>query len=599
MHNNFFNLSLDILCTVYPDGTFKTVNPAFCEMLGFNEEELKTYKIFDLIHPDDLNRSIQACSDTYQRKEFGDFTNRYISREGKVHHISWRTRYIESEDLVYASGRDVTETLEFQAKLNDTLNLLNYTGSIAKVGGWDLIIETGKIFWTDETYKILEIDPKRGRIPTVDETIGLFIGEHQTLYSDVLNHAFSNGVPYDLELKMKTMTGREIWVFVSGRPVFKGNKVTRLSGVIQNIDDKKKAEEALQKEHQTNLLQSKLAAIGELAAGVGHEINNPLMIAFGGIAQLKSMNELTDEASELIETIENAHQRIKRITHGLSDLSRRQTTKSLFDLKETIEAFLLFIQNMYKLQDISLNFETSVFGEAKVHGNRAEFQQVLLNLVSNAKDATEGMSERKICLELLSNQDSYLLKVTDNGRGTGLGLSLAHQIVKNHEGDIYFETQRDKGTTFFVRLPKADGGPLEKKMTTEELKLNHQGLRVLVIDDEDDIRIFLKLSLVKLSCEVVDVNCGKEALSILQKQDFDLIISDIVMPEMTGIEFIKLTEKQSLKKGTKILFLTGQIIEEEKLKGLEVNYDGLLMKPFAKDELIGAINSCYDKNMRK
>lgn len=151
MNDKFFELSLDILCIVEVDGTFVRANQAFCEMLGFSEQELKSKKIFDFIHPDDLQVSSEACEEGREKKNIESFTNRYINREGKIHHISWRTRFIEEETRIYASGRDVTKEVNVEEKLRETLYLLNYTGSIAKIGGWVFIVESGETFWTDET----------------------------------------------------------------------------------------------------------------------------------------------------------------------------------------------------------------------------------------------------------------------------------------------------------------------------------------------------------------------------------------------------------------------------------------------------------------
>lgn len=103
-----------------------------------------------------------------------------------------------------------------------------------------------------------------------------------------MTEALEDGIPYDLELKMKTLKGKEIWVFVSGRPIFENSTVSLLTGVIQDIDEKKRAQEVIKERQQKSFPHSRLATIGEPAAGVGHEINNPFAISSGYLHRLKA-----------------------------------------------------------------------------------------------------------------------------------------------------------------------------------------------------------------------------------------------------------------------------------------------------------------------
>ncbi len=616
MNRKFFNLSLDLLCIVRPCGTFVRANPAFCELLGFSENELQSKTIFDFIHPDDLKSSYDECDDVQGGKEVDSYTNRYLDREGKIHLISWRTRFVEEENLIYGSGRDITESANFENQLKNAVNLLNYTGSIGKIGGWDLIIDTETVFWTEETYKILEMDIGEKK-PSMEETLSLFIGEYQDLYRDAVTKAIEEGLPYDLEAKIKTLKGREMWVFVSGRPVVENSKVVRLLGVIQDIDDKKKAEEELKREHQKSMLQSKLASIGELAAGVGHEINNPLAIAVGNLHRLKKNKDLSPEMMEILKNLESAHERIKKITLGLRDLSRTETEKSVFDFRQVINDFLLFVQKIYEFQNISLEFttaSTSNNGKFNILANRAEIQQVLMNLVSNARDALYGLENKRVSLHLESQKDNVLFKVTDNGKGiataikdkvfesfyttkkigegTGLGLALTHRIVKDHGGHIWLESQQNIGTTFFLSFPHAKGHFLKEHKKSEKVKLYQSGLKVLVLDDEEGIRYTLEYMLEDLGCQVSSVATANEAISLLEKKHFDIIISDILMPKVTGANFFEILKEKDLLSNSKFLFITGGVNQKKELDHSQIDYDGLIMKPFNEEDLISTIHAC-------
>lgn len=623
MNDKFFDLSLDILCIVQADGTFVRANQGFCEMLGFSEQELKSKKIFDFIHPDDLQVSSEACEEGRENKNIDNFTNRYINRQGKVHHISWRTRFIEEEGRIYASGRDVTNEVNVKEKLQEALNLLNYTGSIAKIGGWSFIVESGETFWTDETYKILDLKKEGGKVPDIDQVLSLFVGSDRSKYEAAVTAALKDGIPYDLELKMKTLKGAEIWVFVSGRPIFENGKVSLLTGVIQDIDEKVKAQEVLKERQQKSVLQSRLASIGELAAGVGHEINNPLAISSGYLHRLKRYKEVSPEITDIINNIEIGHERIKEITEGLRGLSRAETKKSVFCLKQVINEFFLFVQKIYEFENIALEFATTSHDDVNIFANRAEIQQVIMNLVANAKDAVSEANPKKITLSLSRNKsenghaDKVILSVRDNGNGinhaikdkvfdsffttkelgegTGLGLPLVHRIVKDHDGDIWFESQKGEGTTFFVKLPVVDE-PHEKLElpASGDLQLYRQGLSVLVVDDEKGIRMSLKLILEDLGCEVIEAQTAEKAIALISNYEFDVIISDILMPKMTGTELLKTLVDKELKKSSKFIFLTGGFKQQEALQHSSLDYDGLIMKPFREEDLIKAINNSFN-----
>lgn len=618
MNDRFFNLSLDILCIVDTEGTFVRVNPAFCNILGFSEEELKSKKTFDLIHPDDLQASSEACAGILDGHEASSFINRYKSRDGSIHFISWVTKYVPEENLVYASGRDVTQKIRHEEKINETLYLLNYTGSIAKVGGWEFIVDSNTTYWTDETYKILDLDQETGVIPSIEEIINLFVGQYKPIYEAAVHMALNEGLPYDLELKMKTFKDQEIWVFVSGRTIVENGKVTHLSGVIQNIDEKKKAEELLEREYQKNFLQSRLASIGELAAGVGHEINNPLTISMGYLDRLKKMNDLPPEVYKTIKNIEVGHDRIRNITNGLRGLSRTETGKTIFNLEQVIDDFILFVQKIYELQNITLEFVTTAHHDVNIFANRTEIQQVIMNLISNAKDAIKDVESKKIYVNLSThtnentNAHEVLLKVTDNGQGiedshkhrifdsffttkdpgegTGLGLALVHRIISEIGGEIWFESQENVGTTFFVKLPLVTDSLVQQIPQIEESKLSHQGLKMMILDDEPGVLETLKFMLEDLGCEILAASNAKDGFSLLETDDFDVILSDIIMPEINGIDFLKMITHKNLRKDCKFLFMTGGVSQSQLLVDSSLKYDGLINKPFTEEELITAIN---------
>jgi CheY-like chemotaxis protein len=191
---------------------------------------------------------------------------------------------------------------------------------------------------------------------------------------------------------------------------------------------------------------------------------------------------------------------------------------------------------------------------------------VLVNLISNARDAVEGRPNPKIQVLVGTKEEKLVFEVTDNGagipqeirdkifnpffttkevnKGTGIGLSLVMTIVREHEGEIHFKSEINKGTWFMVTLPfkSASTGAIEKTAHTVELKAQpkiEKALRILIADDEEDLRDILQQVFARLGFLVTLATDGREALSALDKGTFDLVLSDSKMPHLTGPELFE------------------------------------------------------------
>jgi signal transduction histidine kinase len=228
-----------------------------------------------------------------------------------------------------------------------------------------------------------------------------------------------------------------------------------------------------------NIRQEKLASIGQLAAGVGHEINNPLAVALGMSQliklQLEKTGHLDSGLNEKFQKINTAGERIAGIIKGLKNFSRQDGEETdVFNLNEIATETQSLYSDHFKRDQIQLVFNFSP-EPLPVKGIRGQIQQVLINLMNNARDATEGCAVRLIEITTTRQDGDALLLVKDTGsgippeiqdqifdaffttkpinQGTGLGLSLVSTMIQNHGGKISFTTQAKQGTTFKVSLP--------------------------------------------------------------------------------------------------------------------------------------------------
>ncbi len=232
-------------------GVILDVNHRLTEVSGYSREELvgETHAL--------LNSGVHDKAffkDMWQTISSGNVWSGMIENKAKGgHHYFVNSIIVPIKNFAgkienYIAFRfDVTDYIEAKDELQKTLKILNETSSVAKVGGWELDIATGDLFWTDETFRILEVKKQDNQRPTLPEGLDLFTDAAKPIIDEAVQRCIEYGEPYFLELEALTAKGNPLWVYTNGAPNFVDGKVVSLSGTIQNIDDRKKAEIALEK----------------------------------------------------------------------------------------------------------------------------------------------------------------------------------------------------------------------------------------------------------------------------------------------------------------------------------------------------------------
>ena len=289
-----------------------------------------------------------------------------------------------------------------------------------------------------------------------------------------------NPTPSILEYRVLRPDGRVVWVKDSYFPVRdESGALCRVVGIVEDITALKQTEAKLETTRAQVIAKAKFAAIGEMASGIAHEINNPLAVIAGLARQMREGEEKKRKpAAETIDhltTMEKMVNRISAITRGLRTFSR-QTDRDPF-APVSVSALVAETASLFapRAEKDGAFFETSLPAETiEVNGRSSELIQVLLNLLNNALDASAGLPERKVSLVVRRDGASALFLVQDNGpgvplalwenifqpffttkevgRGTGLGLSISRRIMEDHGGRLGLDPQHPP-TTFVVQLP--------------------------------------------------------------------------------------------------------------------------------------------------
>lgn len=421
--------------------------------------------------------------------------------------------------------------------------------------------------------------------------------------------------------------------FKDARPEIAQEALSEAVPVFGELIAKAREEEKLQEEKRLNFHNSKLIAIGKLAAGIGHEINNPLTIIKGNTSLLMRNLDAEKEKFQLehFQQIESSIDRIAAIVKGLRNFSRQDDSVNLnFSLNSMLQESLRMIQHIYQIEGVEVDYSCETDSVLKVKGNRGRIQQVIMNLLGNAKDAVEGAEIKRINISLGFAEGKAYIDISDTGpgvpesiakdifqpffttkaisKGTGIGLAISQTIAKEHSGDLVLRSKVRGGASFRLTLPAKK---VEKKRIhgQEAIKLPKQAnvplansKKILLVDDEEGIREVLNDLLSDMGFKVTTAENGKEAYLALTNspQEFDIVISDINMPVMSGPDLLREAEGILLENGITFLFTTGGLTEDypEALSSSCVS--GFVQKPFSAEQIFLAIqkNQYYLKNKK-
>jgi signal transduction histidine kinase/ActR/RegA family two-component response regulator len=372
----------------------------------------------------------------------------------------------------------------------------------------------------------------------------------------------------------------------------------------KEIVDRKKAEDLW-------LQSERLKVIGELASGTAHNFNNTLQIVLSG-AQVALLNIEAGNYAKAKESLEQIVQsagfgaetvrRLQSFTSFRDD--QRTATHEVFDVCDVIRPAVELTKAWWKTlpekQGIRVDLQLLLRDKCPISGKRDEIFEVVVNLIKNAAEALPhgGLIE----IKCWTGEDEVILKVLDTGKGisremlsrlfipfsttkvtagAGLGLATSQAIIRSHGGDISVETVEGRGSIFTVTLPKAEELPME--LATACTQIEERPLKILVIDDVEEVVNLLAEGLSLFNHAVHKALSGQEGLEIFMREVIDVVICDLGMPNMTGWDVSNKVMKLCSDKGvpkTPFVLLTGwgdQIREIEKMRSAGV--DRILTKP--------------------
>jgi PAS domain S-box-containing protein len=415
----------------------------------------------------------------------------------------------------------------------------------------------------------------------------------------------------NFEIETVTKTGETINIILSWSLV--GDIV---SGMIIDITEHKQVEKRM-------LHSEKLKAMGVMAAGIAHDFNNMLAIIAGNAQLLHGSHgddkELTDRLSTICKAANDGAEIVRRMRKFMvvkTDVSEFISVNIKDVIEQSVDFTMPRWKNMARAGGIKYDIDMKGVKEVPaIPGNPSELREVLINIINNALHVMPEGGTVLFCT--WSNDNNVYVSISDSGtgmseevkekifdpffttkraEGSGLGMSVSYGIVKSHGGNIEVESEDGKGCTFTLKFPidRETRQSMVLPESTHKIKL--EKLRILVIDDEEEICSILERFFSRNGHKVKSfMNCAK-AIKILKSEEFDLVLCDLVMPDLTGHDVIEVMDK--LERRPKIGLITGWDEKIETKDTEELKVDFIIKKPFEFSTLTRFINDILDARLK-
>ena len=505
--------------------------------------------------------------------------------------------FIEHTDRVKIEQEKIAAIL----KLEKSEKRLNHTQELASVGSWVFYPSSQKAEWSDETFNLWGLDSRKG-LPTYETLIQRVHKEDLELFTSTYKAAVEFGVPYDVEVRVSHPNGiqktlRSICKTTMGN----SGEVASLTGA--NIDVT--AQKLLEKDQ---IKHQRIKAIGEMSSSIAHDFNNSLQQMSGNLEVIKLQKNLSNKSVDRLNNISgiiaDAASRVDAL-QKFGDSENDAKKIEQIDFNVLIEESLDQSRPLWKdgMEKKGLRFQiiTNFKDIPKFEGHKGVLKSVIHNLIKNSIEAMPEGGDIKITTSSRDKQVFATFSDTGIGMnektktkvfepffstkgfklGRGLGMSGVYNTVKDFNGDIIVKTSKpNEGTTFEISFPAIHK---EEAKETIEPKPKEKGVfNILWVDDDTMITqdICELIELMGHTCTIA--NSGKTGLTLLHENQYDLVFTDIGMPEMNGWEFIKKV-RNDFSKDIKIITVSGWSIDAKVKK--EHGIDVVLQKPFTVEKL--------------
>ncbi len=452
------------------DGRFTYVNDACLVKYGYQENELLGRPFSMITDPDDVESYVTLSRECMKNPgESRSVQIRGINKQRDYFWTEWEfVAIVDSSGRVaeiQGVGRDVSDEVRTEGLLHDT-------SQMAHVGGWELTSLTQNLSWTDETYRIHDLPPNTA--VSLRKAIRFYHPDHQSTIKRAIKHLISQGEDFDLELKVVTQKGREVWVRTQGQREASHGNFIRIYGVIQDITERKLAEERVLQSNEKLLKINR--ELDRFVYSASHDLRAPLTSIIG-LINLSKMEEVPTVIREYLGLMKKSADKLDNFIQDLTNFSRNARTEikhERIDFQEMVDT--IFEQHKFMDEDKQVELKSTIDQEVDFYSDGNRLQVMFSNLISNAVKYNNSKVDRALVeINVAVDTEKAQVRIADNGigigaehldrifemfyratnerQGSGLGLYIVKETVDKLKGEVQVTSKQGVGTTFTFVIP--------------------------------------------------------------------------------------------------------------------------------------------------
>jgi PAS domain S-box-containing protein len=618
-YRTLFDNAADLICVINTKGNFLDLNEKFEEESGYSREEMLGQNVFQcgILEEASVGKTLAHLGEMLSGRESPIFEVKGIGKDGDI--IPYELRavpLIKDGEIVAVQAilRNITERTRALEALKESEE--KYRNLVELANDGIAIIQDGVVKYVNPHLAELV----GYRVEEIEETAFLeyiYPDEAERVAQYHLQRMADEDVPSTYEAALKHRQGTRIDVEFNVSVISYEGKPAAFA-IIRDLTERKRLEAEFQRFHR-------MESLGTLAGGIAHNFNNLLTAIMGNVSLALMQTDKTELSYERLKNIKKSVQSGARLTNQLLGYARKGKydirTISLNQLvEETSSTFTATKKEIRVHIDLSQDLSA-------IEADQGQIEQVLWNIYINAADAMPRGGDLFLKTRNVSHDDikgkAYrpkpgdyaVLTIEDTGtgmdqktmdrifdpffttkelgRGTGLGLASVYGIVKAHKGYIDVESGGEQGTAFTVYLPTC-GEPVSRQVKPAEQVVNGTET-VLLVDDEELVLEAVVQSLQTLGYNVIGARGGREAVQVYQlhQRDIDVVVLDMVMPDMGGGEVFG--HLRAMNPDIGVLLASGYSIEGQASEILEQGCDAFIQKPFNVKDLSQKIREILDK----
>jgi PAS domain S-box-containing protein len=614
-------------------------NDTWKKIIGHNPEKLyNDLSVWqNYMHHQDLKQTyqlIEACKEG--KIESFEIEQRFYNENNETVYVNCKAYMIRHTTLksmrMIGIIKDITPLKSTKDELHKKDLLLDQTQEIAKMGSWEWDVQSDKVLWSAQLYRLLGFEPNSFQ-PVADSLLRFVHPKDlQKVFADVQTCIQSNQL-IPIECRVITHDKREVFVRCEAKAEFADfNQFAKVIAVVRDITDQKNNENALviAKENAENSAKIKENFISTMS----HELRTP-MNAVLGMTNLLLQESPQQHQQKYLEVLQSAAKNLLLLINDILDISKIEAGKVSFEhIDFNIEELVQNITNIYQYTAQEKGLKLDLLYDKAIYplliGDPTKLTQILTNLISNAiKFTNQGVVS--IQLQLLNTQqdsvtiqflvkdtgigiaksklhtifDSFTQATTDTSRkygGTGLGLTISKNYIELQGGKLEVQSEEGQGSTFFftLTLPKSKLTAWESQKpieTAQQFVMQH--IKILIAEDNETNQFVVSRFLDSWKIQYDFANDGREVIHKIQSQEYDMVLMDIQMPEVDGYQAAKIIRQMEGEyyQNIPIIALTASVLSSVGAKVKAAGMNDFVMKPFEPTELLAKITQYAKQNI--